>query len=69
LLRDLRETIFTFPDYNPPKTKRGEHELKFMTRAGKPFSATFAVLLIRTNPGVDAEAFMATMVELAHELV
>ncbi|KAL4882855.1 hypothetical protein BJY04DRAFT_186190 [Aspergillus karnatakaensis] len=32
-LRELRETVFMFPDYNPPKTKRGEHQLEFMSIA------------------------------------
>ncbi|KAI9374685.1 hypothetical protein BJX61DRAFT_274704 [Aspergillus egyptiacus] len=32
LLRELRQTIFTFPEYTPPKTQRGGHVLHFMNR-------------------------------------
>ncbi|KAL5339166.1 hypothetical protein BJX70DRAFT_364560 [Aspergillus crustosus] len=45
LLRDLREVTFMFPDYNPPKTTRGEHLLKFTTRADtEAFITTMAEL-------------------------
>ncbi|CBF83813.1 predicted protein [Aspergillus nidulans FGSC A4] len=32
ILRELSQTIFTFPDYTPPKTHKGGHLLKFMNR-------------------------------------
>ncbi|KAL4768134.1 hypothetical protein BDW60DRAFT_198526 [Aspergillus nidulans var. acristatus] len=32
ILRELSQTIFTFPDYTPPKTHKGGHMLKFMHR-------------------------------------
>lgn len=35
LLRELRRTIFTFADYTPPRTPRGEHILKFTSRSGQ----------------------------------
>lgn len=34
ILRSLRLSVFTFPDYNPPLTPHGEHVLKFTTRSG-----------------------------------
>ncbi|PYH90859.1 hypothetical protein BO71DRAFT_62961 [Aspergillus ellipticus CBS 707.79] len=33
VLRELRRTIFTFPDYNPPLTSKGEHVLRFTNRS------------------------------------
>lgn len=35
LLRDLRRTVFTFSDYTPPRTQRGEHILNFTSRSGQ----------------------------------
>ncbi|PWY84514.1 hypothetical protein BO94DRAFT_101548 [Aspergillus sclerotioniger CBS 115572] len=33
VLRDLRRVIFTFPNYNPPQTPKGEHILMFKNRS------------------------------------
>ncbi|PYI10128.1 hypothetical protein BO78DRAFT_306645 [Aspergillus sclerotiicarbonarius CBS 121057] len=33
VLRDLRRVIFTFPNYNPPQTPKGEHLLMFKNRS------------------------------------
>lgn len=39
LLRELHPSVFAFMDYNPQVTARGEHILRFLTRAGEfPFS-------------------------------
>lgn len=35
LLRELQRTVFTFTDYTPPRTARGEHILKFTSRSGQ----------------------------------
>ncbi|PYH77270.1 hypothetical protein BO82DRAFT_424378 [Aspergillus uvarum CBS 121591] len=33
VLKEIRRSIFTFPDYTPPQTTRGEHVLKFTHRS------------------------------------
>ncbi|PYH45441.1 uncharacterized protein BP01DRAFT_356486 [Aspergillus saccharolyticus JOP 1030-1] len=33
VLKEVRRSIFTFPDYTPPQTARGEHVLKFTHRS------------------------------------
>ncbi|TPR08998.1 Maltose acetyltransferase family protein [Aspergillus niger] len=45
LLRDLRRVIFTFPSYNPPRTPKGEHILKFTNKSdAQGFMDTIAEL-------------------------
>ncbi|RJE18325.1 hypothetical protein PHISCL_09337 [Aspergillus sclerotialis] len=44
-LRELRRTVFTFADYTPPRTSRGEHILKFTSRSdAQGFMETIAEL-------------------------
>ncbi|KAL2867099.1 uncharacterized protein BJX67DRAFT_114289 [Aspergillus lucknowensis] len=50
LLRDLHQTIFTFPEYNPPKTQRGGHLLNFTNRTdAEAFISTIAELATEGN--------------------
>ncbi|KAL4810290.1 hypothetical protein BDV18DRAFT_55618 [Aspergillus unguis] len=45
VLRELNQTIFTFPEYSPPKTRRGEHVLQFTnSEDAEGFLATMAEL-------------------------
>ncbi|KAL2829663.1 hypothetical protein BDW59DRAFT_32425 [Aspergillus cavernicola] len=50
LLSELRQTIFTFPEYTPPKTTRGGHLLKFTSRTdAESFINTMAELANEGN--------------------
>ena len=72
LLRELHRTIFTFDHYDPPRTSRGEHIIKFSNRSG--WSIYFFVLMFLDVPWYlpytdsstsDAQGFMQTIAELA----
>lgn len=44
VLRELERTIFTLSEYTPPRTRRGEHILKFANASGK-IPLVFLILL------------------------
>lgn len=46
VLREMEKTIFTLSDYTPPRTRRGEHVLKFANATGKTFLFSLFFLLL-----------------------
>lgn len=48
VLRELERTIFTLSEYTPPRTRRGEHILKFANANGKTphFSDSYLTIFI-----------------------
>lgn len=50
LLRELHPSVFAFMDYNPQVTARGEHVLRFLTRAGE---LSPLALVVRSDVDID----------------